>query len=333
MAVYQYNTSDIKKAVLRACGEVDDGTSFYEVNGQVMNLINRAYLAILSGGNEFDVELSKPWVWAKEPKPGVFLVKPAIDPGLVSVTTGSNKVTFTTAPATSVKDYWIKISDRDEWFRVLAHSAGALQATIDVAYPLSGGTFSAQLILIDYTLSPANGILRLVHPFVLYKYQDRLGDNEDKLYFMDQAEMLKEYPLRLIDNRIPTHFCLTYQSPAGAMSIRINSYPTDPLKVEYEYIKVPDLLTDGTNGTLDSIPILPIEHRDCLAFAAQYFLCTEKNDSRAQAYLQQTQSKLKAMQKAEEKQKTQISGMDRGRTIPRMDTWWRLKRRQSQQTS
>ena len=299
-----------------------------------MQLINRAYLAILAGGNEFDVELSKPWVWAKEPRPGVFVIQPPIHLGNVAVVNGSNKVTLATPPSTSLNGSWLKLSDRYEWFRVIGHAPGGSIMTIDCPdTDQTASAIDANAVLIDYTLAPAGGILRLIHPFVIYRTQDYLGDFEYKLYQMDQAEMLKNYPMSQIMQRTPAYYCVTYESTDGKTTVRMNSYPFEQVKVEYEYIKLPELLTDGSAGSVDSEPLIPLEHRDALTFAASYFLCVEKNDSRQQQYLQQTQAKLKGMQKASEKEKTQTASIDRGRLVPRQDQYWRTKRRIEQTTS
>lgn len=322
-AVYALTTSLIKKNVLRNAGEVDDGTSFYDTSGQVLDQINRAYVAILSGGNEFDVELSKPWTWAVEPSPGIFVMKPQVDT-TIGVVNGSNQISFVTAPTISLKGYWFSIAGRPEFFRVTQHLANQVSATIDSVYTdTTASSVGATFILIDYTLSPPNGILRLVHPFVIHKAQYPLNDFEDKVYYGDQQEMTKDYPLRMIRARVPTMFCITNHDPVtGAVSIRFNSYMEQTTRVEYEYIKVPDLLTDGMNGTIDSPVRMPIAYRDALEYAATYFLCLDKNDNRAQQYLGLTTAKLKAMLKHEEKQKTQTSNL-RGRLIPRGDQFWR----------
>jgi CRISPR/Cas system-associated endonuclease/helicase Cas3 len=145
---------------------------------------------------------------------------------------------------------------------------------------------------------------------------------------MDEQEMAKEWTIRRIMSGPPTHFSIQSKDNAGAYYVRFNKVATELTRVEYKYIEIPEALTDSAT----SIPMIPVEHRDCLALAAAHYLLLDKNDSRSEKFMQLTQQKLKAMQKAEEKQKTQTSKL-RGKLMPRRDIWQRSKRYVVQETS
>lgn len=330
MAGINASTSDLKKSVLDHCGETTNGNSFYDQNGKVLEYLNKAHVAILSGGNEFDFELSKPWSWAVVKDPSVIILQPPFITGTINVTNGSNQVTFNPAPAISLRNYKLQIADRPDFMRIQNHIANQTNATIDAPYADDTGVnFGFQAILIDYELEGCvNGILRLTQAMTTYQPQDLLGDEEESIYFMDEKVMNTDYPMRRITQGTPNFFCITHKDKNNEYHVRFNKIPQRQIRVEYKFIPIPDALTDSNS----SYPIIPVEHRDCLDFAASYFLCLDKNDDRAMMYLQLTQQKLKAMLKSEEKQKTQTSKM-RGKLLPRGDLYQRGKRFVTQETS
>lgn len=339
MAAIAISTTDLKKSVLRHCGEVDDGTSFYDQNGQVMDYLNKAHVAILGGGNEFDFEMSKAWSWAVSQNPNILILQPTynglnVPPvGGVTVTYGSPNITFTGSPfpPISLKGYRLHIFGRPDFMRIVSHTAGSANAVIDAPYAdtRSGIGLGFEAILIDYQLSnPPNGILRLTQSMVLYHAQDLQGDEEFKMYFIDEQQMRRDYPMKRLIAGTPNFYCITKKDSNGNYFISIEKAPVYPIRVEYKFIPIPDPLVDSTTN----FPIIPVEHRDCLDFAASYFLCLDKNDDRAQMYFQLTQQKLKAMLKAEEKQKTQTS-KTRGHLFARGDLYQRGKRFVEQETS
>lgn len=329
MAAISISTADILKSVLRHCGEVDDGSSYYSQNGQALDYINKAHVAILGGGNEFDFELSKPWSWAVTKDPQVLVLQPKYENGSVTANLGQTGVAFSVAPSISLQGYLLKISDRPDFMRIKYHVAGSTFATLDGAYADASGTFGFMAILIDYPLSlPPNGILRLTQALTVYRTQDQNGDEEGKIYFIDESQMARDYPVRRIMTGTPNNYSILFKDKDGNYFIRFDKTVADPTRVEWKCIPIPDPLVDSTTN----FPIIPVEHRDCLDYAASFMLLTDKNDDRAPQFLQLTQTKLKAMQKAEEKQKTHTSKM-RGKLIPRGDLYQRGKRLIRQETS
>lgn len=329
MPALSISTHDLKKSVLRHSGEVDDGTSYYDKNGWVMDYLNKAHVSILGGGNEFDFELSKPWSWAVIKDPLVFVLQIPYITGSVTATNGLTAITFNPAPPTSLTGGLLQVSDRPDYMRIVTHSAGSTSAIIDGPYADATATTGFRVIFIDYKLpTPANGILRLTQQMVVFRPQDLQGDEEQQLNYIDQAQMARDYPVRRIIDGNPNFFTITSKDPNGNYFIRVEKSAQLQTRVEFKCIGIPSPLVDVTNN----FPLMPLEHRDCLDFAASYFLCLDKNDDRAQMYFQLTQQKLKAMQKAEEKQKTQIS-KNRGKLLARGDQYNRGKRFITQETT
>lgn len=330
MTAISISTTALKKSVLRHSGEVDDGTSFYDQNGWVMDYLNKAHVAIIGGGNEFDFELSKPWSWAVNRDPSVLILHQPYVTGSVTVTNGSAQVSFSPAPPQSLRGYLLQVTDRPDYMRIKTHVSGTSSATLDGPYAdETGASLSFRAILIDYQLSNSpNGILRLTQAMTLYQPQDLQGDEEQKVYYVDDNQMARDYPLRRIIDGTPNFFCITSKDANGNYYVRFEKCVQRDTRVEYKFIPIPDPLIDSDSN----FPIIPVEHRDCLDFAASYFLLLDKNDDRAQMYFQLTQQKLKAMQKAEEKQKTQTS-KNRGKLLARGDLYNRGKRFVTQETT
>lgn len=333
MTATTYSTKDIVDSVLEHCGEVTDGTSYYQK--RALEYVNRAHVAILSGGNEFDVELSKPWSWAVNRFAVPILLYPkyhsSMGAGGVNVTQFSNLITFTTPPPMSLANCKIKIDERPDYMRIVTHVANSPNAYLDGPYAsYSGANLGFGAHFLDYKLSDpsGNGILRLVQAMNIYQPQDLQGDEEYCMYYCDENEMNRDYPLELLLNGAPTFFCITSKDQSGNIYIRVNKTVNQHTRVEYKFISIPSPLEYSCNN----FPLVPVEHRDCLDFAACYYLLQDKNDDRKTMYFQLAQQKIKGMQKAEEKQKTQASKM-RGKLVPRLDNWQRSKKFVTQETS
>lgn len=150
------NTNDLKKDVLYKCGELTDGTSSYDANASIY--LNNLHRSILSGGNEFEVDLSEPWAWAISKRPIVFTLLPPINSGSCTATLGSTAVVFSVAPidafgnSISVKGWHLKLDNLDEYYIIQAHDAGSTNAAIDVPYTTTTISTTFNLYKFDYDL-------------------------------------------------------------------------------------------------------------------------------------------------------------------------------------
>jgi hypothetical protein len=145
-------TSDIVSAVLKRCGENSDGSSLFQ--DRVINYVNEAQLAAIAGGSEFGPDIDDPWAWALSTYPVVITLEPPYKTGSVSLTKNSVSATFSSAPTNSLEGWFLKIQDRNEFFRIVQHTAGATAFTIDQPYPKeTGATLSFEALKLEYDLS------------------------------------------------------------------------------------------------------------------------------------------------------------------------------------
>lgn len=142
-------TEDLVDSVLRRCGELTNGTSSFE--SQALDYLNRIHHTIISGGNEFNIEVDEPWTWGKSKNPIILELQPALETGTVSLTQGSESGAFSVAPSYSVAGWFLKIDNREEYFRIASHTAAATAFELDAAYTgETGGTLGFKAIKLDY---------------------------------------------------------------------------------------------------------------------------------------------------------------------------------------
>lgn len=325
------SAQDIINVAMRFCGEITDAPpseNASEYRTAAVEYLNRIYLAMLSGGNEFDVEMAEPFPWAISSQPGVFALKPAIPATVASLIRGATTGTFATAPVdafgvqVSVAGTYLRIDTWADVYRIVTHVAGTTTFTIDFAYLqvdlVNAGGFC---YFLDYEIGP--DLLRLTTEMRLFQVAMRLADCEIK--GSDMAAMRREFPISFLQTRYPDRFAIKSQDTTdNSMIVQINTNPPDTARVEYDFVPYPDALTDETT----SIPIVPLQYRMVMAYGVAYYLCVDKNDSRAGNYLQQAQSGLISMVKAAKKQRTDTN-WDRARVMPRKDLvrrtsapWW-----------
>jgi hypothetical protein len=321
------SAQDIINQALRFSGELTDVTpSDYqsEYRQSALDYLNRFYLAILSGGNEFDVEMAEPFSWAISPQPGVFKVEPAIN---VNVTIAHNATsgTFGAIPQdafgnnVSLAGRHLRVDNLSDVYRIVTHTSGSTAFTIDFAYiqPDQNGT-GATAYKLDYTLTQSAGILRLTTPMRLFQIQSKIYDGE--IVGSNMAAMRREFPIAFLQTRYPDRFSIKSQdSTAKSMVISINTNPLDNARVEYDFIPFPTPLTDSSS----SFPVVPLQHLMVLAYGVAYYILQNKKDDRAQTYFQLASTGLISMVKAEKKQRVDTN-RERGRLVPRQDL---LKRR------
>lgn len=304
------HTQDVKQAVLKHAGELVNGNSPYEA--LVIEYINRVYQEILAGGNTFLPNFGESWPWAKAQNSSVLQLDPPYDTGTVTLTKGSTSGTFSSAPAATMAGRFLKIDERPEIFRISAHTAAATAFTLDAAYTDdSGAGLSFNAHKLDYTLTAS--IQRLIEPMRTYRSQTDAEDSTGKIYGIGLETLSSKFPMRDLTTGVPANFAVAGEVD-GTLRVRFSHSVSTETRVEYDFIAIPSDLTDSTS----SIPLLPREDRMVLVYGATYFLMLDKNDNRAQAYLQLAQSKLQAMVAALQKE-TRESGKNFGRMLPRQE--------------
>lgn len=307
------NGFDLLRGALRRAGEVVDGTSKYHETA--LRYMNNVYRDVLSGGTVFDVDVGEPWAWARAVTPGNFTLLVPYETGTVSLTNGSTSGSFSNAPAASLgsfNDRFLKVLGHNEYYRITAHTAGATSFTLDASYlGTTGTTLSFKCHKLIYDLG-AN-ILRLVEPFRIYDFADYRED--DPIIFGIELNRFRvEFPLARLQSGIPERFSILYQSDTVfkvqvSRSVQINS-----IKVDFDYVPVPTDIIES----ISSIPIIPRDKRVVLEYATAHHVLMDKEDSKADYYLNLTRSTLRSMLEASHKV-YQNTSKRRGQIIPRLD--------------
>jgi hypothetical protein len=144
-------SADLVSSVLRRCGENSDSTSPYYQ--QAIDYLDQIHSTVITGGNEFNLEVDEPWVWARARKPLVLEIQPYYATGSVSLTQGSVSGTFSSAPSYSTSGYFLKLDSGPEIYRIAQHTASSTSFSLDAAFPqttVTGATFKA--FKLDYDL-------------------------------------------------------------------------------------------------------------------------------------------------------------------------------------
>lgn len=322
-------TADIKLDVLQRCGEVTDGSSSFDA--RVLDYINRVHMELVAGGSTFVPELAEPWEWARAAQPGVIFLQPAFTSdtgGGIALTNGSASGSFLIPPASSVGSlvgWFVWIYGQSDIYRVATHSSGSGSFTLDYAYQgptqTAGGFRCGKL---DYTLSQAAGIVRLVEPFRIFQTQYVGGDGQGKVEGISSDQLHRRFPLYafgLMPFAAPTYFAQISELNNTPVA-RFNMVPSAVARVEYEYVPVPADLTISVTPASDPLPLVPREHRSVLSLGAAYWLMVDKEDSRQDNYMRYTQQKIQGML-LERRRQYDDEGKDFAKLNPRQDNQWR----------
>ncbi len=223
---------DLKLGALERSGELQNGTSDYDQIAE--DQINDMNKALHAGGNEFNVDLAEPWEWAKAKNPGLLKLVPAYETGTATLTEDSTSGTFNTAPAAGLGSFagrFIRVSNRATVYRITAHTAGSGSFTIDQAYLEETVTAVFVAFKTDYEL--AAGIERLIDHMRFYGSTSETPE----IGGLDLASFNQNYPRAAIREGLPSRFGIVSEEN-GLMTVRFNAYPSEDLRVEYEYILV-----------------------------------------------------------------------------------------------
>ena len=297
-----YTTAeDLIDDALDRAKEPTDGTS--EFNSQALRFLNRAYLGIISGGSELDPNISEIWHWLKTTEASLILT-PRYNTGTISLTNNSASATLSASPTDSLAGRFFKATKHADVFKISSHNAGATPVTLDSVYTGDTDTEATfQVFQVDYDL--ASDVL---YPLTFQAWQD----NHREIVMMDLQDLSKTWPLHLVDSGVPTAFAMIDEQ-----KIRFNRFggqdSTDLIRIDYSYIKQPDLLTDSDT----SIPEVPHQYRKVLADWTYAYLLEMKEDNRAATAAALARSGLLAMAKDNRRRMQFSSGDTFGKIMPR----------------
>ena len=152
-------TADILDSALRKAGEVTNGNSPYEADA--LEYLNVVHFALLSGGTipvgkDTTIEIDEVWPWSRAKSPIILELQPKHDTGTISLTNGSTAGTFSSAPASSLEGWHIKVDGKGEWFKIVQHTAASASFSLDSFYASDTGTgLNYKAVKLDYDLVPS----------------------------------------------------------------------------------------------------------------------------------------------------------------------------------
>ncbi|MFQ5915726.1 MAG: hypothetical protein ACE5JS_21345 [Nitrospinota bacterium] len=288
MANYQYS-SDLIDDILFRAGELTDGTS--DFNAVALTYLNRAYQALWMGGGAVVPSLNELWWWLRKYPPGTLILEPVIETGTVSVTNNNSAITFSSAPTKDLDNWFFKVDDHADIFRISAHTANATGATLDSVY--TGDTDTAadyKAFKLEYDL--ATDLLKVISPMRAYQ------DGRSEIYGMDLRALEAQWPLRLANSGVPRAFAIVrekHDQASKTITVRFSHYggtsSTDLIRVEYDYFFRPSVLTDSGSEE----PVVPWEYRKLLSDVGLFFLHQDKDDNRAEGVGRLAQAGVRAM--------------------------------------
>lgn len=147
-------TADYVDAVLNRAGEPTSGTSQYEADA--LTYLNKIHTGLVAGGLVFDIKVDDAWSWARSKYPYVIELQAPIETGTVTFTNGSDAITFSSGPASSVAGWFIRLSGESTVYRIASHTAAATAADIDAFYVGTTGSYSYTLFKLDYEVVPSH---------------------------------------------------------------------------------------------------------------------------------------------------------------------------------
>lgn len=265
-------TLELVQFVERAAGELDDGSSPFRSDIEI--LVDMAHKAIVSGGAELDEEGQRPHVfaWAKSANNIPLKIVPKIASGTINATEDSTTITFSSNISQDLTDWFIRINEGDEVYRITAHTPGTNTATIDLGFidsTVVGASYEA--FKLRYTFGSSN-ILLPTGNIKVHRYKKM-----DKSFIdVRSKEALEEmYPLSKVKEEDPCIAGIVNFSD-GNLTVQLNAYPKEALRMELPFIPIPADLTIGGND-----PIVPAHKRVVIAELAAHYFLVNRDDDRA----------------------------------------------------
>lgn len=262
------------------------------------------------GGMALDSSVNEDWWWLKKsPLPATLILTPAIVAGTVAVTNNSTDITFSSGPAADSDNWFFKVNDHEDIFRISAHTAAGTAATLDSVYTGStDATASYKLFKMQYDL--ASDVLRVNGPMTVFR------DGHRRKYEIDGVEMeslQRDYPLARVLSGVPESYAMVDED-----TVQFSRYggdgsdTTDLIRIEYGYLQRPSVLTDS--GAEE--PLVPWQFRHLLSDIGVFFLFLDKDDNRADGAGLLAKAGIKAMSVEHKKKITDVS-RNFGKIMPR----------------
>jgi hypothetical protein len=184
----------------------------------------------------------------------------------VNVTEGSTGVVLQALANGSLLNFRMYIEGDDIRYRVVAHSGGTLNVTLDATWKGDTGSGEGIFYKDEYTLATD----------CLKPWAFKLRDNPETMFiFESPREMFGRQPILEIESS-------KYRiSLVRGNDIQIHPHFDMASSIEYEYTRLIDDLDFAGTGAADTL-IIPRPFAPVLSDVALYMLQTDKNDPRIQ---------------------------------------------------
>ena len=266
---------DILVNVLSRSDELEIGTA--EREEEAKTYIQAAYLSVITEGY--------PWPWARHDPPGV-LITNRERTGAVIFTQGSDTITFSVAPDADLTNRKIYADGEEVIYRIEDHDANVTTATLDSIFLGASGTYNTHVFQDEYTLT--SDLLRPVtHKFL------KPADGMPAVELIGQDELAGKTSSALLWSGADSP---RYCAFIGTRKIRIWPWTTTSKRFEYAYIYHPGNL-NFTGDDADTLIIQPGEDRVVVSLIATGNILVDKNDDRAQIFLDAAVSKINSMKR------------------------------------
>lgn len=206
-----------------------------------------------------------------------------ITTGTATINSGSTSLTLSSAPTSSVTDYFIQFSSDSNWYRVTDHTAASTSATITPAYAPS-----ANLVAGTYKLRK-----------LWYSTSTPLDTIVDMKNSTDGTFIPAASP-READINLPLYY------DQGSVERYIASVPSTSGGLRFSFLYSPDskinIIVRGiktvTELSADSdVSVIPGRWTSTLLELSAYYAFTSLNDSRAVTAYQKAYQNIEQMQK------------------------------------
>lgn len=214
--------------------------TFLEIRQRIAELIGMDATDTASDNNASVQDKLKEWVnaryrviagkrsWNWLIKDSIIQTSAEITTGTVTATINSTTITFSSAPAVSVANWFIQFSDSDDWYEITSHTAAVATATLANAYlGTTSSTLTYKLRKVYYVLptdcskvlnmrqSRDDVSLRYISVRQLDRFiADRTATGEPNYYTIVGVDSSKQARIEL------------YPVPNAAMNINVRYYQT-----------------------------------------------------------------------------------------------------------
>lgn len=272
-------TKELRQYVESELGHELDVNASSSDKTAIINHLDRAHKIVCGGGgllnyDERNVRIRDEvtFAWARSKFPKIVTLQTSIENLDCSVTNNSASATLSATYATSLTDWFIRFSEKEEVYRISAHSADSASITLDGVYVEDSGTKDCTIFKLVYDIG-SDDVLGLISPVVTH-------DGESNISITDFQELNKRYPIQSVCKQFPSMAGILKEAD-GTVTVQFNSYPDELERIEVNYIPIPATLVEDSQD-----PIIPKQHRLVIAELAAYHMLIRNDDDRAIAHLQ-----------------------------------------------